>query len=97
MEFPAPKQIELLREKNIIASDVSFIIIHTVITPTKKARPRHNWIKKLYETQYGNTSLKEIIFDSTLLNITRMRPEEFNTVCVMLDNKIRKCDTKQSR
>lgn len=60
-----------------------------------KKRPRRFWVKKLYErrNQYGNTLLKDLTYDKTVHNFTRMSLQEFENLCSLLSGKINKCDT----
>ncbi|XP_050676764.1 uncharacterized protein LOC126973480 [Leptidea sinapis] len=57
-----------------------------------KKKPRRFWIRKMYERrhQYGNRLLGDLVYDQTVHNFT----QEFENLCSLLSDKIKKCDTK---
>lgn len=61
-----------------------------------KKKPRRFWIRKIYERrhQYGNRLLGDLVYDQTVHNFTRMSVQEFENLCSLLSDKIKKCDTK---
>jgi len=79
----------------------ALLIMQTIIRKNrvKTSKRRRYWTKRMYKTRRDHVKklFKDLIFDGSVKNFTRMSVEEFEHLCLLLKDKIIKKDTSFRR
>lgn len=80
------------RRRRIAVAAGSYILL---VYLRQKLRKRQYWVKKKIKNrlEYGTRLYKELIDDRAEANFARMTANQFDLLCSLLENKIRKNDT----
>lgn len=82
------------RQRRVAVAASTYILLSYLRQKLRK-RKRQCWVKMIFKnrSEYGTLLYKELINDGAEANFARMDANQFEILCSLLENKIRKHDT----